>query len=206
MIETRLRVLSWIPEEAEEAPPRALERPRRPVSGRWFGAALAAQLLLLAFLPAGKYMAAASPTVVYLRTAPVDPVDFLRGRYVALRYAVEDGGAMAAVPGWKDLPPGSDHTVWLVLAPEAGPTLAGKPRPWAPVAVAGTLPEQLPAGRVALRATTTSNGVDLGLDRHHVPYADGRKLEADFGREGTEALVALRVDGTGRAMVNALHP
>lgn len=201
MIETRLRVLSWIPDEPKEAPPRALERPRRPVSGRWFGAALAAQLLLLALLPAGKYAAAASPTVVHLRAAPVDPVDPLRGRYV-----LEEDHAARSLPGWQALPQVHGRTTWLVLAPEAGPLREGAPRPWAPVAVAASQPTGLPAGRVALRARLTAGGVDLGLDKHFVPDAQGEALQVAFAFAGSEALVALRVDGAGRAMIDGLIP
>jgi uncharacterized membrane-anchored protein len=48
--------------------------------------AIALQVLVLAFMAGKREYIAATGTIVYLRTAPIDPRDLFRGDYVRLRY------------------------------------------------------------------------------------------------------------------------
>lgn len=192
-----------------EAPPVAPTRgetpPRRPVSGRWFAAAVALQLLALAWLPADKLAAASTGQTVYLPAASVDPVDLLRGRYVALGYAFEEPGALDAVPGYAALSREEGGTVFLTLAPAAGPARPGEPLPWQPVAVAATPPARLVEGQVVLQARVQGASVRLGLDRYFIPDARGESVQRAIAHAQERTVAAAQVDGAGRAVLTGLH-
>ena len=176
--------------------------PQAPATPAWrFWLPLAFQLLIVAVVPAPQLLAHATGTTVLLRTAPVDPYDLLRGRYMRLGYADDDSTALATVPGWKAAveatPPPDD--VWIVFAP----TTAGKA--WKPVEVRQAAPEGLPAGQVAIRAKLRSGDVDWGMDQYYVPEGAGDGIEDAMRKAPRDGIVVeARVDARGNAVLEGL--
>lgn len=133
----------------------------------------------------------------YLRTAPVDPVDAFRGRYVALDFP--DARALPA-PG---LTLAIDDTVYL-------PLRTGDDR----YAVLGPAQRQPPAqgdylrARVRLRNDDGSFSVSLPFDRYYLREQDAPRVEQAYREAsrngGAGAYVAVRVRG-GRALLEELY-
>ncbi|WP_306117868.1 MULTISPECIES: GDYXXLXY domain-containing protein [unclassified Roseitalea] len=140
---------------------------------------------------------------VVLRTAPVDPRDLLRGRYVRLGYeaASIEGPALdplrAALEG---VDAQRDLTVYVSV--EAGPDGVFEP-------VRVSL--EPPPGGVFLRGTanyasaqTVNLSVDYGIDRFYTNEHRAPELETNM-RDGQLTEVVLAVDATGTAQIKALR-
>lgn len=177
-----------------EAPPR----PTR-VPGWRFWLPLGLQLLIVAAVPAPQIWAHATGTTVLLRTAPVDPYDVLRGRFMRLGYADQTVEALKKLPGWRDDLTSPPRELWVEFRP--GP--AGQP--WAPVAVHEARPRDLAAGHVVIRGKTDGGGVDWGLSEYFVPEEAGDGIEAAMAKARREGiLVEVRVDAGGTAVIEGL--
>jgi hypothetical protein len=135
---------------------------------------------------AGRHVAArAWGTPVTLRTAPVDPYDFMSGYHLVLQYEVEQAAAELLTPG----PERSDR-LWIVVR-RAEPA-------WDFVGATRERPE-VAADQVALRARWGSwRGAAIeGAGRIYIPETERALAEELFRDAGGRALVDLRVGGDG---------
>lgn len=185
--------------DADVLAPRA---PAAPAQAAWrFWLPLAFQLLIVAAVPAPQLLAHLTGTTVLLRTAPVDPYDLLRGRYMRLGYADQDVGGLERLPGWKAAMAAEPRpeAVWVVFAP------APPGKPWTAVDVRRSRPEGLPGGQVAIRGDLRGGSVDWGMDQYYVPEGAGDGIEAAMRQAPADAiLVEARVDARGTAVLEGL--
>ncbi|NJL97597.1 MAG: GDYXXLXY domain-containing protein [Synechococcaceae cyanobacterium SM2_3_2] len=155
---------------------------------------LVAQVLIIATIPAQKAATLATGTTVYLQTAPVDPYDLLRGRYVTLNYEIGDRTTLQDLPGGEAI---DEPEFYIQLAP---PTAAMDPTaPWQPVAVSIDYPRDLPADHVAIRAQGGSWRLDLGLGQYFIPDEVGDALEVDMNQYQEQTRVEAKIDDRGNA-------
>lgn len=162
--------------------------------------AVALQALVLAYMAGSRELIALTGTVVYLRTAPVDPRDIFRGDYVRLRYEASTapyspaGSAGVAEP----LPVG--RTVYAELAVAEG-GLAHVTR----------LSETKPGSGLFLKGKTADSwrfgfagsgmvSVEYGIEAYFVEQGKGLELEKRVGTRNTlqtplEMEVAVSRDG-----------
>lgn len=163
--------------------PRSWPEPRT-----WIvlGAVLLAQLLiaLLAVLP--QLSPRVSGTEVYLRVAPVDPIDPFRGAYVALSYP--------------DLPNArtTDGRVTDELGVAYVPLSQG-PDYW----VGGPIRRSAPDG-VYLRCNDDSWQLRCGIESWFVDQSEARAIEQQLLQSG--AIAKVRVDRWGNASIVDLTP
>ena len=115
-----------------------------------------------------------------LRTAPVDPVDAFRGRYVALEFEME---------GQEILPPAnmeSGQSVFITLRPNAEGFAE----------IDQVLPER-PAGDDFIEAALTGKTISLPFDKYWVTERDAPAAEAAYRaqsrRDKRNAFVTVRV-------------
>jgi uncharacterized membrane-anchored protein len=157
---------------------------------------LLGQILIITTIPAQKAMTLATGTTVFLQTAPVDPYDLLRGRYVTLDYEIANRALLEELPGGQagilsspefyiHLEPSTDST-------EANPT-------WRAVAISADYPRDLPSGQVAIRGQSQSWRIDVGLGQYFIPDQIGDALEADMNRHPADTRVEAKVDSQGNA-------
>ncbi|NEP55088.1 MAG: GDYXXLXY domain-containing protein, partial [Moorea sp. SIO3C2] len=92
---------------------------------------LAVQVAIVLSIPAQKVMTITNGTTVYLKTAPIDPYDVLRGRYVTLNYDISQRSRLESLPGWSDELAIREAELYVVLEP---PTNEQSREPWQPVA------------------------------------------------------------------------
>lgn len=152
------------------APPRGETRPR---ASRWpIVAVLGLQVLLALGVASSKLPAYAAGQEICLRAGQVDPVDPLRGRYVALTYEIARHQNLLALPGWQDRFDASARTLYLSLAPDPADAPA-----WHATAVSDVKPEHgvVLAGRY-------DRDLTFGLEQYFVPDHDGADVQVAFWR------------------------
>lgn len=171
----------------------------RPTLPRWrFWAPLAVQVAIVAFTPLPQLYATSHGTVVRLQTAPVDPTDLLRGRYVRLGYAIGAPDAMQDLPGWDALHHRESGTLYWTLAP-------GKPGGvWRAVAIADRYPKQVPAGDVVLSGTMENGRATFGLEEYYVPDRREHAVTAALASYPGEGVAEVRVGSSGAAGLTGL--
>ncbi|HWT57910.1 MAG TPA: GDYXXLXY domain-containing protein [Rhizobium sp.] len=138
---------------------------------------------------------------VLLKTAPVDPRDFLRGDYVVLNYDISSvpvqtvSGGIPAEPGertlWVRLKKQEDG-FWTVIEssfhelPPLPETVILRSRPF----YSGGL------------AAGDSIRVEYGIERYYVPEGQGKPIED--ARNGGNVAIAVRVSPAGSAQIRGL--
>jgi uncharacterized membrane-anchored protein len=145
---------------------------------RAFVLLVAAQALLPLGLIGWNERALASGPEVTLRTAPVDPIDLVRGRYVTLRYELTPSGATR--------PRGA--TVFVPLARAGDVWVGGQPSISRPD---GTF----------IRGVVTPSGIRFGIERYFTDEDEARRLE----RAGP-LLVDVVLDADGGARIAGVRP
>jgi uncharacterized membrane-anchored protein len=144
-----------------------------------FWTLVAAQALLPLGLIGWNELALATGTEVTLRTAPVDPLDPFRGRYVQLRYEI------TASP--REFPEGTEVYVPLRDAGEV----------W----VADGPPTTEQPDGTAIRGRYVGGAIRFGIERFFVDEDEAPELE----RAGP-LLVDVVLDGDGRARISGARP
>jgi len=161
---------------------------------------MALQLAIVVVVPAPKAWAHFTGTTVLLRTAPVDPYDLLRGRYMRLGYADLDSKAVEALPGYAALGEvGALKQAYIELAPgEAA-------KPWKAIAVHRAIPANLAPGHVVMRCKAQYGRLDWQLDQYFIPEARGDAMESQMRADAGKATWAeVRVDSGGGAILEGL--
>jgi uncharacterized membrane-anchored protein len=170
-----------------------------------FALAALVQVALIALLVADRARILRDGSEVTLKTLPVDPRDFLRGDYVALRYDISTvpAGALFNQPGAR-----SGLPVYVKVAP----TAAGYHQ-----AVSIHLePVPLSEKEVMIRGETRAGTdcgtprhlfcfnipVKYGLERYFVPQGEGREIESARNRDRVAIVAAVTSDG--RAAIKRL--
>ncbi|MDR9762333.1 GDYXXLXY domain-containing protein [Rhizobium redzepovicii] len=138
---------------------------------------------------------------VLLKTAPVDPRDFLRGDYVVLNYDISSvrvqtvSGGIPAEPG--------EHTLWVRLKKQEDGF-------WTVIESSFHHLPPLPE-TVILRSQPFYSGglaagdsirVEYGIERYYVPEGQGKPIEE--ARNGGNVAIAVRVSPAGSAQIRGL--
>lgn len=120
---------------------------------------------------------------ILVRTAPVDPRDFLSGQYLQLRYEFSNP--------WRFFPsattPPAGTPVWVVLRPDGVFHVAQN-------AELQLSPSALPPGTVALRGAVNGSWIEFGVEKYYVPQGTPTPEQRDI-------TVRLRVGSDGRARI-----
>lgn len=144
---------------------------------------------------------------IILKTAPIDPRDFMRGDYVRLRYegvSTVDGALFTGAWPEQDL----YAPVWLTLEPgEDGVAVVRalgleKPDPVKPGAV---YLKSKPAKLYAVDEPGSGNlrlNLSFGIERYYVPEGEG--LEIEDARNAGRTTVAIRVSDDGEPQIARL--
>jgi len=159
------------------------------------------QTLILGYIIQSRASILASGTEVLLKTAPVDPRDFLRGDYVVLNYDISSV-PVSTVTGGIPAEAG-EQTLWVRL----------KRQPDGFWGIVESSFKELPAASdtVVLRSKPfysygPNDGetirVEYGIERYYVPEGEGRPLE-EARNEGVVSIAA-SVSSSGAAQIRSL--
>jgi uncharacterized membrane-anchored protein len=140
---------------------------------------VAAQLVLPLGLIGLNELALATGTKVTLATAPLDPLDPFRGRYVALNYDI------SRLPEWSDRP---GTVVWVELVEQRGV--------W--VVYQAHL-EKPDTERVLIRGEVRNGRVEYGIETYYADEDVAPRLE------GKPLLVDVVIDDDGQAKIDEVR-
>ncbi|MEN9261903.1 MAG: GDYXXLXY domain-containing protein [Thermostichus sp. HHBFW_bins_43] len=160
------------------------------------------QLGIVVLIPARQALTLATGTTIYLQTAPVDPYDLLRGRYVTLAYALDRRSALEELPGWSPELLSTPGILYLRLAPpepEEDPT-----QPWRAVGVSRDRPKDLTPEEKVLQGWFNGWRLEFGIEEFFIPEAIGDALEEDIRRHPEATRAEVKVDPWGKAALVGL--
>ncbi|KQV83644.1 GDYXXLXY domain-containing protein [Rhizobium sp. Root1220] len=171
---------------------------------RYFLAAIivaALQTAVLGYVIESRAAILRSGEDVLLKTAPVDPRDFLRGDYVVLNYDISTVPVQSLVGGIPKEP--GERIMWVRLRPGEGGF-------WGIVESSfERLPQQ--DGTVVLHSrpfysygpgSGDSIRVEYGIERYYVPEGQGTALEQ--ARQSGDVAIAIRVAPNGTPQIRSL--
>jgi uncharacterized membrane-anchored protein len=157
----------------------------------WFYVAVAVQLLILAAVPAQKLLASVVGKTVLLQVAPVDPYNILSGYYLTLSYEI----SRLDVNELRQLPDGSE--VYVALRP-------GHDGVWRRIDVFGPGPHTALVDAVVIRGVKRGWRIEFGIESYFVPEARRDAVARDLQQNMDQALVEVRVDSRGNAVLKKL--
>lgn len=140
-----------------------------------FAAAVGLQAVIVALVPAGKYMALSKGRPLVLKLAPVDPYSMMSGYYAALNYEISNPGAFKPT-----LSPKPGETVYAVVR-------KGNDGAWHPEALLPNKPTGLSPDEAFLRGTFRPNrwggqGIVYGIESFFIPEEDRDDLNRALAR------------------------
>ncbi len=173
-----------------------------PIPARNFWLALGAQLLLIAAVPAQALYTLNTGTTVYLKTAPVDPVDLLRGYYQTLGYEISNKDTLQKLSGggfMMKVAKGQEIFVTLAL-PAIGERTAAKP-----IAVSFVRPPTKPQ-EVVLRGVYNGWQLKYDLEQFYMPEQQQAQVNQDIdrGRRAQNLLMETKIGQDGRGVPVAI--
>jgi uncharacterized membrane-anchored protein len=179
----------------------AVKTPKRiPQLNFWL--AMVAQLVLLATIAGRSIYAIATGTTVYLKTAPVDPYDLLRGYYQTLNYQISSSSELKQLPGGNFLEDKSfksgNREIFVTLAlPKNGRGAAQ------PIFVSNTKPHNLPSDQIAIRGVFNGWQVHYDIEKFYMPEAQAQNVNTEI-RGSRNLLVEVKVDSGGHPTLMGL--
>jgi uncharacterized membrane-anchored protein len=153
-----------------------------------FIAAVAAQLLILAAVPAQKVHARTAGKTILLKTAPVVPNGIIRGSYVILGYEISNPAVSTEWRKWLDGKP-----VWIILKPD-------NVEIWNVVSVHDSRPF-VPMGCVVIKGKTVGGKIEYGIESLFFSEDIRGRVARDLLADPGGARVEVKVDYFGNAAV-----
>ena len=158
----------------------------------FFVLAVAAQLLILAAVPAQKIYTRATGRSVMLQMRPVDPYNMLSGYYATLNYEIASPSSFADSGAFAN-----GERVYAVLE-RRGDGL------WRPVSLSKSYPADLPENRIAVRGRYTYSRVEYGIEEFFIPEDKRAEIEQGLWKNRDQVRVEIKVDSKGNAALARL--
>jgi len=157
----------------------------------WFIAAIAAQLLILAAVPAQKIYTRTTGKTVLLKTAPVDPYSIMSGYYVTLGYEISSPEVSF---DWRKLTEGAP--VWVILKADSNGL-------WNAVSAHDKKPA-VSAGEVVIKGKAQRWRIEYGIETYFIPEDAREKIAQDLRKNSRNAKVEVKVDASGNTAITKL--
>lgn len=182
--------------------PAVEETPRRLPTWRLWVPLLFQAALIVAVPAQDAYTFITGKTIV-LQTAPVDPYDLMRGYSQTLGYEISNPTTLKSLPGGQLFAQPYQGSVYMVLAAPEQPD-ARPPKPWKPIRVSTTFPQNLPANQVVLKGESDGGRIAYGLETYYMPEDQREQVNTVIGqvqrRSQQSFVVEAKVDTRGHAV------
>ena len=154
----------------------------------YFVLAVLVQVIILAAIPAKQVSAKLTGKLITIKTAPVDPYDFLSGYHVVLSYEISRPLGLEKLKreNRKNFP------VYVVLK-------EGTDSIWYAESIHETWPQEPPDGCVIIKGKCTHSRVRYGIESYFIPEKHRRDIEEDLRRNARQAKAQVKVDRFGNA-------
>ena len=161
--------------------------------GLYFLLAVIVQAGILAAVPARQIHARMTGKLITIKTAPVDPYNFLSGYHVILGFEISTppkSDQTQSQSGW-DIP------VFVVLRERPD-------KAWEIASIHDKWPQDVPADQVVLRGKTDHVRIRYGIEHYYIPETNRSQIEKDFRENRTESYAQVKVDRYGNAALVGL--
>jgi uncharacterized membrane-anchored protein len=154
----------------------------------YFVLAVLVQVIILTAIPAKQVSAKLAGKLITIKTAPVDPYDFLSGYHVVLNYEI------SSPPGLGELK--QEHRknfpVYVVLK-------EGSDSIWYAESIHKTWPKDIPDGCIIIKGKWTYSRINYGIESYFIPEKHRREIEEDLRRNARQAKAQVKIDRFGNA-------
>jgi uncharacterized membrane-anchored protein len=157
-----------------------------------FIVAVAAQLFILAAVPAQKIHTRVTGKTILLKTAPVAPYSIMSGYYVTLGYEISNPKVSTEWNNWLE-----GKSVWVVLRSDPNNNV------WDAVSVHDKQPS-VPDDCVAIKGKISGRRIEYGIESYFIPEDARDKVEQDLRNHSREAKAEVKVDSYGNAAITKL--
>lgn len=151
----------------------------------FFIVAVLLQAVIIAAVPAKQIHARATGKLITIKTAPVDPYDFLSGYHVVLSYEISR-------PEGFDLPRWRNTDVYVVLK-------EGADGVWSAESMRYKWPEDIAEGCIVIKGKKTYRGIEYGIESYFIPEENRSVIEKDLRKNRRQAKAQIKVDKYGNA-------
>lgn len=171
-----------------------------------FWVPLMIQAVLIVSVPLQSAVIYTTGKAVTLKTAPVDPYDFLRGYSQILRYEISNPETLSKIDGgdqiFEDSYQPEEEIVFVTLqAPE---TEANTNAAWEPVKVSRDRPQQLANNEVVLKGIYQGRRIKYGLETYYMPEKQRDQINEEIREvrqdEDQAFLVDIKVNDKGKGV------
>ncbi len=155
----------------------------------FFILAVLLQAVIIAAVPAKQIHARVTGKLITIKTAPVDPYDFLSGYHVVLSYEISR-------------PEGFDSQrrrrmrrnvdVYVVLK-------EGEDGVWSAGSMHDQWPEEVAEGCIVIKGKRTYRGINYGIESYFIPEENRSVIENDLRKNRRQAKAQIKVDKFGNA-------
>ena len=157
----------------------------------FFILAVAAQSAILAAVPGKQVYTRATGKLITIKTAPVDPYDFLSGYHVVLNYEISRPPGFDEPTRW-DRRRVREQPVYVMLK-------AGDDNIWFATLAYDTWPQDVPDGCLVIKGHKSRRGIRYGIESYFIPEKDREAIEKDLRENQRQAKAQIKVDRFGNA-------
>ena len=155
----------------------------------FFIVAVLLQAAIIAAVPAKQIHARVTGKLVTIKTAPVDPYDFLSGYHVVLSYEISRPEGFETQRKRRNR---SNADVYVVLK-------EGEDGVWSAGAMHDQWPEEVAEGCVVIKGKRTYRRIEYGVESYFIPEENRSVIEKDLRKNRRQAQAQIKVDKYGNA-------
>jgi uncharacterized membrane-anchored protein len=144
-----------------------------------FVSAVLVQVLIAAAVPARRIYTRLTGTTIMIRTAPVDPYDFLSGYHVVLSYEISSVSGGDSI----DYKTGAG-TVYVVLQKDPEGV-------WNRTSIALQPPKDLPEGAVFMKGRLSGSRIVYGIEHYYIPEEKRGQIETALQTNSNSKILAV---------------
>lgn len=160
----------------------------------WFVLAVLLQTLILMLVPARQVHARLTGKEITVKTAPVDPYDFLSGYHVILSYDISQPPVIVNEP-WPPKP----RTVYVVVCPDPNNEV------WVFDSVHDRWPDEVGADKLVIKGKAEYRRIRYGIENYFVPEGKRGSIEHDLRNNRSNTYADIKVDRFGNAALIRLR-
>ncbi len=143
----------------------------------FFILAVLLQAAIIAAVPAKHIRARATGKLITIKTAPVDPYDFLSGYHVVLRYEISRPEGFDSQ--WQNRNR-RNTDVYVVLK-------EGEDGVWSAGLMHDKWPEDIAEGCIVIKGKKTYRGIEYGIESYFIPEENRSVIEKDLRENRRQA-------------------
>jgi uncharacterized membrane-anchored protein len=155
-----------------------------------FVVAVAAQLFIIAAVPAQKIYTRVTGKTIFLKTAPVDPYSVMSGYYVTLGYDISNPKLSTEWHKWSQEEP---VPVWVILKADSNGI-------WNAVSIHDKQPS-VPDDCAVIKGRASSWRIEYGIESYFIPEDARDKVAQDLRKNYRDAKAEVKVDSYGNAAI-----